>query len=174
MFFWWICEGESGLPSYSSAILGLPPLIFLKRSLVFPILLFSSISLHWSLSKVFLSLLVILWNSASRWVYVFFSRLILTSQLFIRAPQTTIFCLHFFVLVMVFITTSCTISWTSIHSYSGTLSIKYNSLNQFSLPLYNHNGFYFGPTWIGTGIKHTLYRNNLYGECLWKWFYEGE
>ena len=33
-------------------------LIFLKRSLVFPILLFSSISLHWSLSKVFyLSLL---------------------------------------------------------------------------------------------------------------------
>ena len=31
-------------------------LIFLKRSLVFPILLFSSISLHWSLRKVFLSL----------------------------------------------------------------------------------------------------------------------
>ena len=29
--------------------------IFLKRSLVFPILLFSSISLHWSLSKAFLS-----------------------------------------------------------------------------------------------------------------------
>ena len=32
-------------------------LIFLKRSLVFPILLFSSISLHWSLRKAFLSLL---------------------------------------------------------------------------------------------------------------------
>ena len=31
-------------------------LIFLKRSLVFPILLFSSISLHWSLRKAFLSL----------------------------------------------------------------------------------------------------------------------
>ena len=30
-------------------------LIFLKRSLVFPILLFSSISLHWSLRKAFLS-----------------------------------------------------------------------------------------------------------------------
>ena len=29
--------------------------IFLKRSLVFPILLFSSISLHWSLRKAFLS-----------------------------------------------------------------------------------------------------------------------
>ena len=31
-------------------------LIFLRRSLVFPILLFSSISLHWSLRKSFLSL----------------------------------------------------------------------------------------------------------------------
>ena len=39
-------------------------LIFLKRSLVFPILLFSSISLHWPLRKAFLSLLAILWNSA--------------------------------------------------------------------------------------------------------------
>ena len=36
--------------------------IFLKRSVVFPILLFSSISLHWSLKKAFLSLLAILWN----------------------------------------------------------------------------------------------------------------
>ena len=32
-------------------------LVFLKRSLVFPILLFSSICLHWSLRKAFLSLL---------------------------------------------------------------------------------------------------------------------
>ena len=39
-------------------------LIFLKRSLVFPILLFSSISLHWLLKKAFLSLLAIVWNSA--------------------------------------------------------------------------------------------------------------
>ena len=43
----------------------LASLIFLKRSLVFLILLFSSISLHWSLRKSFLSLLGILWNSAS-------------------------------------------------------------------------------------------------------------
>ena len=35
-------------------------LIFLKRSLVFPILLFSSISLHWLLRKAFLFLLAIL------------------------------------------------------------------------------------------------------------------
>ena len=45
-------------------------LIFLKRSLVFPILLFSSVSLHWSLRKDFLSLLAILWNSAFKWVYL--------------------------------------------------------------------------------------------------------
>ena len=45
-------------------------LIFLKRSLVFPILLFSSISLHWSLRKAFLFLLAILWNSAFRCLYL--------------------------------------------------------------------------------------------------------
>ena len=45
-------------------------LIFLKRSLVFPVLLFSSISLHWSLRKAFLSLLAILWNSAFRCLYL--------------------------------------------------------------------------------------------------------
>ena len=44
-------------------------LIFLKRSLVFPILLFPSISLHWSLRKA-LSLLAFLWNSAFKWVYL--------------------------------------------------------------------------------------------------------
>ena len=57
-------------------------LISLKRSLVFPILLFSSISLHWSLRKAFLSLLVILWNSAFRWIYVSFSPLPFTSLLY--------------------------------------------------------------------------------------------
>ena len=57
-------------------------LIFLKRSLVFPILLFSSISLHWSLRKVFLSLLAIVWNSAFKWVYLSFSALLFASLLF--------------------------------------------------------------------------------------------
>ena len=39
--------------------------MFLKRSLVFPILLFSSISLHWSLRMAFLFLLALLWNPLS-------------------------------------------------------------------------------------------------------------
>ena len=48
-------------------------LTFLKISLVFPILLCPSISLHWSPRKAFLSLLTSLWNSAFRWVYLSFS-----------------------------------------------------------------------------------------------------
>ena len=56
-------------------------LILLKRYLVFPILLFSSISLHWSLRKAS-SLLAILWNSVFRWVYLSFSALPFTSLLF--------------------------------------------------------------------------------------------
>ena len=57
-------------------------LMFLKRSLVFPILLFSSISLHWSLRKAFLSLLAILWNSEFKWEYISFSPLRFASLLF--------------------------------------------------------------------------------------------
>ena len=56
-------------------------LIFLKRSLVLPILLFSSVSLHCSLRKPFLSLLSILWT-AFRWLYLSFSPLSLASLLF--------------------------------------------------------------------------------------------
>ena len=44
--------------------------ILLKGSLVFPILLFSSISWHCSFKKAFLFLHAILWNSAFSWVYL--------------------------------------------------------------------------------------------------------
>ena len=60
----------------------LESLIFLKRPLVFPILLFASISLHYSLKKAFLSLLAILWNSAIRCLCFSFSPLPFTSLLF--------------------------------------------------------------------------------------------
>ena len=62
------CEMSFTEPIFAWKI-PLVSLIFLKRSLVFPILLLSSISLHWSLRKAFLSLLAILWNSAFRWKY---------------------------------------------------------------------------------------------------------
>ena len=58
------------------------------RSLVFPILLFSSISLHWSLRKPFLSLLAILWNSAFKWEYLSFSPLLFASLLFTAISKT--------------------------------------------------------------------------------------
>ena len=105
-------------------------LIFLKRSQVFSILLFSSISLHWSLKKTFLSLLAILWNSAFRWVYLSFSPLPFTSLLFsaiCKASSDNHFAfLHFFFLGIVLIPVSCTVSRTYIHSSSGTLSIYWS------------------------------------------------
>ena len=79
---------------------GIVSLIFLKISLVFPILLFSSISLHSSLRKAVLSLLAILWNSALRWVYLSFYPLPLTSLLcsanFQVSPDNHFAFLHFF------------------------------------------------------------------------------
>ena len=100
-------------------------LIFLKRSLVFPILLFSSHSLHWSLRKAFLSLLAILWYSAFKWIYLSFSPLPLPSLLctaIYKASSDNHFAIfHFFFLEMALITASCTMSWIYIHSSSHTL-----------------------------------------------------
>jgi len=82
-------------------------LIFLKRSLVFPILLFSSISLHWTLKKAFLSFLAILWNSAFRCLYLSFSPLLFASLLFTAickaSPDSRFAFLHFFSMGMVLI-----------------------------------------------------------------------
>ena len=117
--------------------------VFLKRSLVFPILLFSSVSLYWSLRKAFLSLIVVLWNSAFKWVYLPFYPLPLASLLFsaiCKASLDNHFAfLHFFFLKVVLITASYTMSWTSIPSSSGTLS-NLISWICLSLPLNNHKG----------------------------------
>ena len=122
-------------------------LICLKRSLVFPILLFSCISLHWSLRKAFLSLLAILGTlHSNRYIFpfllclslLFFSQL--TSLLFTaicKASSDNYFAfLHFFFLEMVLITASW-MSQSSIHSSSGILSDLIPWI-YFSLPPYNH------------------------------------
>ena len=110
-------------------------LIFLKRSLVFPFLLFSSISLHWSLRKAFLSLLAVLWNSAFKWAYLSFSPWPFACLLFsaiCKASSDNHFAyFHFFLLGMVLTTAACTVPQTSVHSSSGTLSIRSNPLNLF-------------------------------------------
>ena len=101
-------------------------LIYLERPLVFPNLLFSSISLHWLLRKAFSSLLAILWNSAFKWEYFSFSPLLFSSLLFIaicKASLNSHFAfLHFFSMGMVLIPVSCTMSRPSVHCLSGTLS----------------------------------------------------
>ena len=100
--------------------------IFFKRSLVFPIVLFSSISLNWSLRKAFLSILAMLCSSTFRWVYLSFSPLLLVSLLLTAICKTSsdsyFAFLHFFSMGMVLIPVSCTMSRTSVHSSSGTLS----------------------------------------------------
>ena len=124
--------------------------IFLRRSLVFPFLLFSSIFLHWSLRKAFLSPLAIFWTLHSdAYIFPFLLCLscLLFSQLFVRPPQTIIFpfcisfildshdhCLPYNVM-------------NPVHSSSGALSdlIPWICL---SLPLYNCKGFDLVHTWM--------------------------
>jgi len=110
-------------------------LILLKRSLGYLILLFSSISLHLSLRKIFLYLLTILWNSEFKWVYLSIFILPFLSFLFTAICKASLdnHCalLHFFFLRIILITASCTMSWSSVHSSSGTLSIRSNPFNLF-------------------------------------------
>src|SRR5574342_1406151 len=85
--------------------------------------------------KAFLSLLAILWNSAFRCLYLSCSPLLFTSLLFtaIRkaSPDSHFAFLHFFSMGMVLIPVSCTMTRTSFHSSSGTLSIRFRPLNLF-------------------------------------------
>ena len=124
----------------------LVPLIFLKRWLVFPILLFSSISLQWSLRKVFLFLLVILWNSAFKWIDLSFSPLPLASLFFSAISKDSwdshFAFLHFFFLGMVLITAFCIRSWTLCCLFDLIPWIY------LSLPLYNCKGFDLSHTWM--------------------------
>ena len=67
-------------------------LIFLKRSLVFPILLFSSISLHWSVRKAYVSLLFFGTLHSSGYIFPFLFCLSLLFSGLLRQP----FCLFAF------------------------------------------------------------------------------
>ena len=130
--------------------------IFLKTSLVFPILLFSSTSLH-CLLKNALSSLAILWNSALNWVYLALSLLLFASLLSLAIckvfSDNHFAFLHFFFFGMVLVIVSCTMLWTLVHSSSGVMLLllqAYLSPESFhciSL-LYNHKGFDLGHTWM--------------------------
>ena len=76
-------------------------LIFLKSSLVFPILLFSSISLHWSLrnlSYLFLLFFGTLHSDGNIFPFLLCLLLLFLSQLFVRPSETIIlpFCISLF------------------------------------------------------------------------------
>ena len=125
-------------------------LIFLKRSLVFSILVFSSISLHHWGRLSCLSLL--LFETLHSNLYIFPFLLCLSCLFFFSAickafSDNHFAFLHFFSLGMVSITASCTMSWTSINFSSGTLS---DVIPGIYLPLlmYNHKGFDLGHTWM--------------------------
>ena len=109
--------------------------IFLKRSLVFPLLLFSSSFIHCSLKKAFLSLCAVLWKSALSWIYLSCSTLLFTSLLSLaicKASSDNHFAfLLFFCFGMVLFAASCIILWTSILSSLGTLFTSSNPLNLF-------------------------------------------
>ena len=85
-----------------------------------------------------ISLLVTLWNSAFKWVYLSFSPLLLASFLFsaICKPSSSsrFAFLHLFFLGMVLLPVSCAMSRTSVHSSSGTLSIGFSPLSYRETP----------------------------------------
>ena len=126
----------------------------MKQSLIFPILLFSSISLHCSLKKAFLSLPAVLWNTAFRWLYLSFPPLPFVSLLFSAickaASDSHFACLFAFLFLgdgldhrLLYNVTNL-----SVHSSSGTLCSRSHPLNLFITSTYNHKGFDIGfPEW---------------------------
>ena len=84
--------------------------------------------------------------------------LLFFSQLFVRPPQTLLHfaLLQFFLLGLVLITASCTMSRTSVHSSSGTRSIRSNPLNLFvtSTVIRSYlNGLIVFPTCFSLSLK---------------------
>ena len=122
------------VPIFGQNVLLILP-IFLKRSLVFPLLFFSSSFIHCSLIKVFLSLCAILRKSAFGWMYLSPSPLLFVSHLSLaicKASSDNHFAFLFvFLFKMVLFAASHTLLQTSIHSSSGMLFISSNPLNLF-------------------------------------------
>ena len=118
---------------------------FLQKSFAI-FLIFSA-----TLGIIFLSFLTWEWR---KWMVCYFILHLFNYQ-FVRPPQTTIlpFCI-FFPLGLILIPVSCTMSWTSVHSSSGTLSDLVPQI-YFSLPQYSHKGFDLViPEW-SSGFLHS-------------------
>ena len=127
-------------------------LIFLKRSLVFPIWMFSSISFHWPLRNIFLSLLAILWNSAFKCVHLSLSPLPFTALHFsaiCKASSDN----HFAILHFFFMGWPWSLPPVQCHEprpivLQGFCLSDLIPWIYLSHPLYSHKGFDLGHTWM--------------------------
>ena len=109
-------------------------LIFLKRPLVFLVFFlyfFALITEEGFLISLCYSLELCIPMGIA---YLFFLPLIslLFSTICKASSDNNFVFLHFFFGGMVLITSSCTMSWTSVHSSSGTLYFRSNPLNLFA------------------------------------------
>ena len=114
--------------------------IFLKRSLILPLQLFSSSFIHCSSKKAFFSLCAVLWKLVFSWLYLSISPLLFTSLLYLaiyKVSSDNLFAfLLFFFFGMDLFTASCMILQTSIHNSSGTLATRFNPLNHQAINLH--------------------------------------
>ena len=126
-------------------------LLFLKRSLVFPILLFSSIlcTVHLRRPSCFSLLFSAILHSVDYmfpflpWLlFLFFPRL------FVKPPQTTLLPSYISFSLGWFWPLSSVQCYNLVHNFSSTLSTRFNHLHLFVSPLYTHKGFDLGHTWI--------------------------
>ena len=111
----------------------------------------ASLSLHDHLGR-FCYLSLLFFGTLDSNGYIFpFLLLPLASLLFSAickaSPHNHVSFLHFFFLGMVLFSASCTMSWTSVYSSSGTLSDLIIWI-YLSLPLYNCKGFDLGHIWM--------------------------
>ena len=149
-------------------------LISLKQSLVFPILLFPSISLHWLLKKAFLSLLAILWNSAFKQVYLFSYPMPFTS-LHLSAICQVSSDNHFVFLHFLFLRWSWSLPPVQCHE-PPSIVLQALFLSDLILwiylllPLYNHKGFDLGHTkWSSVFCSFLEYKSEFCNKKFMIW-----
>ena len=138
-------------------------LIFKNTSLVFPILMFASISLHWSPRKAFLSLLAILWNSAFKWEHLSFSPLPFASPLFSAICKAS--SDNLFVFLYLF---SSGWSWSlpPVQCHEPLSTVLQLCLSNpipgtyLSFPLYNHKGF------VKSYLNDLVFFSTFFNLCL--------
>ena len=133
---------------------------FLQENVDFLILLFSSIFLHWSLRKAFLSLFAILWNSIQMglsFLFFFaFTSLLFTAICKASSDNHFAFCISF--------------SWEWSWSLSPVqchepvyIVLQALCLSDIIPWIYNHKGFDLGHTWMVQRFPYFLQFKSEFG-----------